>query len=85
MEAVATGDHSLKSFNSVEHHYGSQIAPHIDLFSRLGAIFILKSSLAKQLHQLANLFFTPFALLQMRLQVALCLLLQLLFEVKMLN
>lgn len=52
-------DHSLKCFNSGEHHYVSQIAPHIDLFFRLGAIFILKPSLAKQLHQLADLILLP--------------------------
>lgn len=63
IEAVATDDLSLKCFNSGEYHLVSQIAPYIDLFFflRLGAMFILKSSLGKkQLYQLADLIFTPF-------------------------
>lgn len=35
METVVKDDHSLKLFNTGEHHYVSQIAPRIDLFSGL--------------------------------------------------
>lgn len=47
--AVAIDNHSLKCSSSDNHPNVSQIAPRIDLLIRLGAIFLLKSSLATQL------------------------------------